>query len=159
MTHDKQAQRDLGKETTQPSRHLSSIDSDCKFAAKISALTGSTGELANALEALKCIEDDLEEGDIPPSTELISGVEGLIRRLYEKTDIKIEIEAMPEGDIVLDISPTRTDMIFLHCDADGSAYCATKSQNERATKTYKSIDQIPDEFFLRTLHRFSVFAE
>lgn len=159
MTRDKQAQRDLGKETTQSVCHQSSIDSDCKFAAKTSASSESSGELANALESLKCIEDDLEEGDIPPSTELISGVEGLIRRLYEKTDVKIEIEAMPEGDIVLDISRTRTELIFLHCDADGSAYCATKFRGERATKNYKSIDQIPDEFFLHTLHRLAVLAE
>ena len=159
MTRDKQAQRDLGKETTQPSRHLSSIDSDCNFAAKSSALSESSGELANALEALKSIEDDLDDDDIPPSDELISNVEALVRRLCEKTNTQIEIEAMPEGDIVLGISPTRTELIFLHCDADGSAYCATKFRGERATKTYKSIDQIPDEFFLRTLHRLAVLAE
>ena len=78
-------------------------------------------------------------------------VAAFLRRLYELTELPVTIEAMPEGDVVLSISPNRYDMLFMHCDTDGSVYCLVKLNNERSTRTYQTLASLPDAFIERAL--------
>lgn len=111
--------------------------------------------LETALDTLRNIEDQYEPCDIRPPEELVAEVTAFLRRLYELTELPVTIEAMPEGDIVLSISPNRYDMLFMHCDTDGSAYCMVKLNNERSTRTYQTLASLPDASIERALRGIS----
>lgn len=108
-----------------------------------------------AIESLKNIEEDLEENDVSPPDRLVAEVEALLLRLFHQMDLPVYVHAMPEGDIVVNISPNRRDLVFIHCDANGSAYCMTKVNNKRSTRKYRSTSLLPDNFVNEVLHRFS----
>ena len=125
----------------------------------ISPVPELSDQCSRALSTLQNIEEDLDEGDVHPSYRLIADVESLVLRLYEEMDIPLDVEAMPEGDIILNICPKRRDMIFIHCDADGSAYCMVKLKNNREERTYESIGSLPDQRIKSALKELSNSSE
>ena len=117
--------------------------------------------LSDALDTLHNIEEQFEEGDIRPPDELVVKVKALVHRLYMSMDrpVPMTIEAMPEGDITLNISPNRYDILFMHCDTDGSVYCMAKLNNKRTTHTYNALESLPNEFIEGVLRRISEQSE
>lgn len=110
-----------------------------------------------ALDALRNVGEDLDEGDTPPSAALLESVGQLVLRLNGLIDLPIDIYAMPEGDLVLNISAeSNHDMLFIQCELDGTIYCMTKFANRRTRRIYTSVEVLPDQSVTRAIERLSV---
>lgn len=121
---------------------------------------GSGGANYSARLLLRTIQEELDEDDIPPTFQLAKDVTGLIQRLRDATHLPIDISGMPEGDITLNISAkSGPDMVFIHCDADGTVYCMVKIRNERERRSYPSITSLPNIFIRRALEQLSSMGE
>ena len=113
------------------------------------SLLGENKHLTNALATIRNIEDQFESGDVQPPQALITSVEHLIRRMYEIMNLPLDIFSMPEGDITISVcSKDRCDMVFFHCDTNGTVYCAVDIGEQNLECTYDDIDLLPDSFVI-----------
>ncbi len=111
--------------------------------------------LTDALSMLERVDEDQEPEDTPPPDGLVKNVESLIRRLYGETELPTDVLGMPEGDIVLcTTKPDRKyDMVYIHCDVNGTASCLDFFDGKRTYEHYESIDLVPDQFVTEALDR------
>ena len=98
----------------------------------------------------------MDADDVSPSVELVTQVEGFVRRIFGIVDLPVDIHPMPEGDITVNISPNGLDMVFVHCDADDSAFCMVKWKNQRTTRSYDTLAALPDVYVSNVLRILSV---
>lgn len=111
--------------------------------------------LNQALSDLHTMDEYLEDDELLPPDALISNVERLLNQIYEEVELPVEIYPDPEGDVILSFSISPKDLVFIHCDIDGSAYCMVKISGERSNKSYNTIADLPDSFIMNALREFA----
>ncbi|MXX94979.1 MAG: hypothetical protein F4039_07785 [Gammaproteobacteria bacterium] len=104
--------------------------------------------ISSARWAIRNIDEQCESGDIPPTQTLKSNVENLIHRLYEYVALPMDVEAMPEGDITINISNDQYDIVFFHCDSNGTVYCSVDIGGKSDEQSYNDITRLPDKFII-----------
>ena len=108
-----------------------------------------------ALSDLHSFDEYLEPDEVQPPQVLINEVERLLHRIYDEAELPVEIYADPEGDVILSFSISPRDLVFVHCDIDGTAYCMVKISGERSNMSYGKIAELPDPFIMNALRVFS----
>ena len=57
--------------------------------------------------------------------------------------------------MILSFSISPRDLVFVHCDIDGTVYCMVKISGKRSNKSYGKIAELPDLFIMNALREFS----
>lgn len=104
--------------------------------------------VSSALWAIRNIDEQRNHGHIPPTQILKTNVEKLIHRLYKYVDLPMDVELMPEGDITINISTNRYDMVFFHCDSNGTVYCSVDIGEQSEEQYYKDIARLPNNYLI-----------
>ena len=106
-----------------------------------------------AFKMLKEIELHLDDQDQKPPVSLVENIKFLLKRLYSKINLPVDVEGTAEGDILVTVFNKKFDALMMYCNASGTVLCMSNLPGKQEGEKYDSIDSVPDsEFVLDTLN-------
>jgi hypothetical protein len=118
----------------------------------VEATYAISDDLRSVLEDLDSVIADAAEDDFPsPSPLAIDNAKRLLMAVFRASPRRYEVYPTPDAEVAIDAPNGKGSSVLLLCGSDGEVLCLVNRNGDSDSRSYPSVDRLPDSFIIDSL--------